>query len=85
LQGSLHATAWNVASPAPVGAFTTELSRAGSPRFPSRLLLNGFIINYHHRTFTGWTDRVMGCEPINANHGGPNMKILRCWELRWNV
>ena len=37
LQCSLHATAWNVASPAPARTFTTELSWAGSPRFPGRL------------------------------------------------
>jgi hypothetical protein len=37
LQCSLHATAWNVASPASARTFTTELSWAGSPHFPGRL------------------------------------------------
>jgi len=36
-QCSLHATAWNVASPAPARTFTTELSWVRSPRFPGRL------------------------------------------------
>jgi len=62
LQCSLHATAWSVASPASARTFTTELPWAGSPRAPGRLSLNGFIVIYHHRTFTGWTGSIMGCE-----------------------
>jgi len=37
LQCSLHATAWNVAGPAPARTFTTKVSQAGSPPFPGRL------------------------------------------------
>ena len=67
LQCSLYATAWSVASPAPARTFITELSREGSPPIPGRLSLNGLIIIYHCRTFTGWTVGVMGCELIYAN------------------
>src|SRR5208282_1955679 len=34
----------------------------GSPRTPGRLSLDGFIVICHHRSFTGWTGSLMGCE-----------------------
>ena len=45
LQCSLHATAWNVASPAPARTFTTELSRAGSPPTPRSVITEW---SHHH-------------------------------------
>src|SRR5712691_9059026 len=57
LQHSLTATA---------RTFTTELAWAGSPLCPRRLLLDGLIVIYHRRTFTGWTGSLMGCKRINT-------------------
>src|SRR5882672_6030608 len=50
------------ACPAAARAFTTELAWAGSPHCPRRLSLDGLIVIYHHRTFTGWTGSRMGCK-----------------------
>ena len=61
LQHSLNATAWGVARPASARAFTTELSRVGSP-LPVSVMTGWFIVIYHRRTFTGWTGSLMGCE-----------------------
>src|SRR5208337_2929668 len=38
----------------------------GSPRTPGRLSLDGFIVICHHRSFTGWTGSLMGCELTKA-------------------
>jgi hypothetical protein len=57
------------ARPASARAFTTELAWAGSPHCPRRLSLDGLIVIYHHRTFTGWTGSRMGCKRINTDAG----------------
>src|SRR6266566_2968559 len=53
-----------LARPAAARTFTTELAWAGSPLCPRRLLLDGLIVIYHRRTFTGWTGSLMGCKRI---------------------
>src|ERR1035441_10535993 len=50
-----------VARPASAKAFTTELSRVGSP-LPVSVMTGWFIVIYHRRTSTGWTGSLMGCE-----------------------
>src|SRR2546425_196442 len=51
-----------VARPALARAFTTKLSWAGSPQSPTLVMTKWLIVNYHCRTFAGWTDSLMGCE-----------------------
>src|SRR5437899_557684 len=55
-----------LARPAAAKTFTTELAWAGSPLCPRRLLLDGLIVIYHRRTFTGWTGSLMGCKRIDT-------------------
>ena len=58
---SLNATAWGAACPASARTFTTELTRAGSPRNPASVMTGWLIVIYHRRTSTGWTGSLMGC------------------------
>ena len=51
-----------VACPASARAFTTELAWTGSPQTPMSVMTGWLIVIYHHRTFTGWTGSLMGCE-----------------------
>ena len=73
LQHSLNATAWGVARPASARAFTTELSRVGSP-LPVSVMTGWFIVIYHRRTFTGWTGSLMGCEQRAQSSQGKELR-----------
>src|SRR2546427_4975456 len=64
------------ARPAAARAFTTELAWAGSPHCPRRLSLDGLIVIYHHRTFTGWTGSRMGCKQRSQRPGLLPVKSL---------
>src|SRR6266446_6021975 len=55
-----------LARPAAARTFTTELAWAWSPLRPRRLLLDGLIVIYHRRTFTGRTGSLMGCKRIDT-------------------
>jgi len=75
LQHSLNATAWGVARPASARAFTTELSRVGSP-LPVSVMTGWFIVIYHRRTFTGWTGSLMGCEQRRKGAETQGVRLL---------
>ena len=60
LQHSLYATAWSFARPAPVRTFTTELAWAESPQSPKSVISRWFIVIFHRRTLTGWTNQHYG-------------------------
>jgi hypothetical protein len=34
-----------------------------------------FIVIYHRRTLTGWTNSLTGCERINTNNAGANFSF----------
>src|SRR6266566_4455347 len=65
-----------LARPAAARTFTTELAWAGSPLCPRRLLLDGLIVIYHRRTFTGWTGSLMGCKRINTKNSRGESALL---------
>src|SRR5262245_50391126 len=80
----------DLACPAPVRTFTTELSWAESPQIPTSVMTVWLLVIYHRQTFTGWTVGLMGCERISrirSGHYRRRMEVERmtskkrtCWK-----
>src|SRR2546425_2608059 len=67
-----------VARPAPARAFTTKLSWAGSPQKPTLVMTEWLIVICHCRTFTGWTDSLMGCEQRTQSEQKRGTRACSC-------
>ena len=49
------------------GPLRSSFRGRGRPSTPTSIITGWFIVIYHRRTFTGWTDGLMGCERMGAD------------------
>jgi hypothetical protein len=70
LQPSLNGTAWRSCLPCSGQDFYYRAFAVWVTLCPASVIAGWLLVIYHHRTFTGWTVSLMGCERIDTNSEG---------------